>query len=268
MGRSSSLAKLPLQERSPTAVVEVIAQAAAAALSAAKVDVRGCGVGAAGQIHRDSGVLAVAPNLGWRNVPLGALLTARLGRPVRVVNDLAAAAWGELNAGAGRGAQDVYVVFVGSGVGSAIIANGQLVRGAGGVAGELGHTKVIPGGRRCGCGELGCLEAYAGGHNLIAQARELMAAGRSPVLTGLTGGEPARLTPVTLEKAAEAGDAAAKEIHERAGQMLGMAVANMVTVLNPARLILGGGVLMNCAGLRHHVEEGVRSIPRSARAST
>jgi glucokinase len=251
--------KLLLVERSPAAVVEVIAQAAAAALKAAQVDVRGCGVGAAGQIHRDSGVIAVAPNLGWRNVPLGALLTDRLGRPVRVVNDLAAAAWGELNAGAGRGAQDVYVVFVGSGVGSCVIANSQLMRGAGGVAGELGHTKVIPGGRRCGCGELGCLEAYAGGHNLIALAREAMEAGRSPGLLELTGGNPALVTPLMLEHAAQAGDAAAKEIHQRAGQMLGMAVANMVTVLNPARLILGGGVLMNCAGLRHYVEEGVRA---------
>ncbi|HEX8701589.1 MAG TPA: ROK family protein [Myxococcaceae bacterium] len=258
-GQILASAKLPLQERTPARVVEVIAEAATAALKAAKVDVRGCGVGAAGQIHRDSGVLAVAPNLGWRNVPLGSLLTERLGRPVRLVNDLAAAAWGELNAGAGRGAQDVYVVFVGSGVGSCVIANSQLIRGAGGVAGELGHTKVIPGGRRCGCGEQGCLEAYAGGHNLIALAREAMAAGRSPGLTGLTGGDPARMTPLTLEQAAEAGDAAAKEIHQRAGQMLGMAVANMVTVLNPARLILGGGVLMNCAGLRHQVEEGVRA---------
>lgn len=259
-GKMLGYAKLPLGERSPAAVVEVIAMAAAEALSEARVDVTGCGVGAAGQIQKDSGVLSVAPNLGWRNVPLGAMLSERLKRPVRVVNDLAAAAWGELNAGAGRGAQDVYVVFVGSGVGSCIIANGQLVRGTGGVAGELGHTKVVPGGRLCGCGELGCLEAYAGGHNLIAQARELLSAGRSAELTRLTGGDPARLTPVTLEEAAEARDPGALEIHERAGQMLGMAVANMVTVLNPARLILGGGVLMNCPGLRRHLEEGVRSL--------
>jgi glucokinase len=128
------------------------------------------------------------------------------------------------------------------------------------VAGELGHTKVIPGGRRCGCGELGCLEAYAGGHNLIALSRELMSAGRSTILTELTEGDPARITPLTLEKAAEAGDPGAREIHERAGQMLGLAVANMVTVLNPARIILGGGVLMHCAGLRRYVEEGIRAL--------
>ncbi len=259
-GQILASAKLPLLERSPAAVVEVIAHAVDAALAAVNVEVRGCGVGAAGQIPRDTGILAVAPNLGWRNVPLGAMLMERLGRPVRVVNDLAAAAWGELNAGAGRGAQDVYVVFVGSGVGSAIISNAQLIRGAGGVAGELGHTKVVPGGRRCGCGELGCLEAYAGGHNLIAQARELLSSGRSTLLAEMTERDPARLTPVVLEEAAEAGDPGAREIHERAGQYLGMAIANQVTVLNPARLILGGGVLLHCPGLRRYVEEGVRSL--------
>ncbi|WP_225408542.1 ROK family protein [Stigmatella hybrida] len=253
-------AKMALTERSPEAVVESITQAASEAVSLAGVPVTGCGVGAAGQIPGNSGVLAVAPNLGWRNVPLGALLSARLGMPVRLVNDLAAAAWGEFNAGAGRGAQDVYVAFVGSGVGSCIIANGQLVRGSGGVAGELGHTKVIPGGRRCGCGELGCLEAYCGGHNLIGLTRELLASGRSPVLNELTAGVAERITPLTLERAAEAGDPAAVEIHSRAGKMLGMAISNMITVLNPARLILGGGVLMNCPGLRRAVVEGIQAL--------
>lgn len=260
-GRILSSSKMALTERSPAAVVEIIAQAAMAAVAAGGgVTVQGCGVGAAGQIHRDSGILAVAPNLGWRNVPLGAMLTERLKQPVRVVNDLAAAAWGELNAGAGRGATDVYVVFVGSGVGSAIIANTQLVRGAGGVAGELGHTKVVPNGRLCGCGERGCLEAYAGGHNLIALGRELLVSGRTTLLTELTEGDPARLTAQLLEQAADAGDPGALEIHDRAGKMLGQAIANMVTVLNPARLILGGGVLMHCPGIRRHLVEGVQAL--------
>jgi glucokinase len=253
-------AKMALGERSPSAVVESIAHAAKAAVDSAGTAVQSCGVGAAGQIHGDSGVLAVAPNLGWRNVPLGEMLRTRLGYSVRVVNDLSAAAWGELNAGAGRGAQDMYTVFVGSGVGSAIIAGGRLVQGGGGVAGELGHIKVVPNGRRCGCGELGCLEAYVGGHNLIAQTRELLATGRSHLLMELTGGDPARVTPVTLEHAAEAGDAEAREVYERAGLMLALAVANQVTVLNPARLILGGGVLSHCPGLRRRVLEGVQAF--------
>lgn len=258
-GTVLSASKMALTERSPSAVVESIALAALEAVKAAGVPVDRAGVGAAGQIHRDSGVLAVGPNLGWRNVPLGSMLQERLGHSVRLVNDLSAAAWGELHAGAGRGAQDLFVCFVGSGVGSAVIANGQLVGGAGGVAGELGHIKMVPGGRRCGCGELGCLEAYAGGHNLIAQTRELLAAGRSSALLELTEGDPARVTPVVLEKAAELGDLEAREVHERAGNYLALAVANMVTMLNPARLILGGGVLSHCPGLRLRVIEGVQT---------
>ncbi len=259
-GKILASSKTALTERSPAAVVEAIADAAAHALQASGVSVQAAGVGAAGQIQGDTGLLMVGPNLGWRNVPLGALLQERLGYKVRVVNDLSAAAWGELNAGAGRGASDMLTVFVGSGVGSAIIAGGRLVHGAGGVAGELGHTKVVPNGRKCGCGELGCLEAYVGGHNLIAQTRELLATGRSQVLRELTGGDPARVTPVTLEHAAETGDAEAREVYERAGLMLAMAVANQVTMLNPARLILGGGVLTHCPGLRRRVLEGVQAF--------
>ncbi len=257
-GRIIASDKNALSERTPEAVVESIAEAARSAVKAAGTEVRACGVGAAGQILGDAGVLVVGPNLGWRNVPLARLLHERLGYSVRLVNDLAAAAWGEFNAGAGRGAQDMYTVFVGTGVGSAIIAGGRLVHGAGGVAGELGHTKVVPDGRKCGCGERGCLEAYVGGFHLTAMTRELLVSGRSRILQELTGEDPDKVTPVTLEQAVQAGDAGAQEIHERACTLLSLAVANQVTVLNPARLILGGGVLTHCPGLRRRVMEGVQ----------
>ncbi|RKH44218.1 ROK family protein [Corallococcus sicarius] len=259
-GALISSAKAAVMDRTPEGVVETIAQAATEAVkTAGGVKVDGCGVGAAGQIHKDSGVISVAPNLGWRNVPLGEMLKTRLGYGVKVVNDLSAAAWGELHAGAGRGAQDMLVAYVGSGVGSAIIAGGQLVNGGGGVAGELGHIKVVPGGRRCGCGEHGCLEAYAGGHNLIAQTKELLASGNSRILESLVEDNPDRITPLTLETAADMGDPGAKEIYSRAAGFLAVAVANQVTMLNPARLLLGGGVLMHCPGIRLRVLEGVQA---------
>ena len=259
-GALISSAKAAVMDRTPKGVVETIAQAATEAVKmAGVVKVDGCGVGAAGQIHKDSGVISVAPNLGWRNVPLGEMLKTRLGYGVKVVNDLSAAAWGELHAGAGRGAQDMLVAYVGSGVGSAIIAGGQLVNGGGGVAGELGHIKVVPGGRRCGCGEHGCLEAYAGGHNLIAQTKELLASGNSRILESLVEDDPNRITPLTLETAADMGDPGAKEVYSRAAGFLAVAVANQVTMLNPARLLLGGGVLMHCPGIRLRVLEGVQA---------
>ena len=219
--------------------------------------IQGCGVGVAGQLDVQAGRVLVAPNLHWRDVPFGALLEAKLGHPVRLVNDLSAAAWGEFRAGAGQGARNIFVVFVGSGVGSAIIANERLVPGETGVAGEFGHVKVVSDGRMCGCGELGCLEAYAGGHNLIAQMREALESGRETQLRAVSGGDPGQLTPAHLERAALAGDPVAKEIYDRARSFLMLAVANQVTVLNPGRLILGGGVLMHTPALRRSIEEGV-----------
>jgi glucokinase len=250
--------KRVLTDRSVDGVVGTLAEAAGEVLHAYP-HVATCGVGVAGMLEGDTGVVAVAPNLGWRNVPFGALLAQRLGRPVRVVNDLSAAAWGEFRAGAGRGTGDILVVFVGSGVGSAIIATGRLLRGAGGAAGELGHVKVVPeGGRRCGCGETGCLEAYMGGHNLIAQMQELLESGEPTLLRELAAAPGALLSPVLLEEAALRGDAAAAALYDRAVGMLGVSTANLVTLLNPRALVIGGGVLSRCPAMRQRLAEGVQ----------
>lgn len=271
-GRVLSASKLALKRRDPDAAVEALAEAAAAAIAAAQVPVHGAGIGVAGQLVGETGFVAVAPNLGWRDIPFGTLLNRALGQPVRVVNDLTAAAWGELQAGAGRGARHALVVFVGSGVGSALVIDGRLYTGSTGVAGELGHVKVEPGGRRCGCGGRGCLEAYAGGHNLIAQMKELLAEtagkGEGQGLHDRVGGDPARLNPAILEELALGGDAAARRIYERAAGHLSVAIANQVSVLNPERLILGGGVLNNAPGLVARIEEAVTgwSTEVSARA--
>lgn len=251
--------KTALVDRSPAAVVDAVARAAGVAVGECGATVRACGVGAAGQLRGDSGVVLVAPNLGWRNVPFGTMLADRLGHAVRVVNDLSAAAWGEFRAGAGQGERDLLVVFVGSGVGSAVIANGALLCGSNGVAGELGHVKVrTRDGRRCGCGERGCLEAYAGGHNLSAQVRELIASGRAPLLATLVGEDVSQANPSHLEQAALQGDAAARELYDFAAEALAVAIANQITMLNPGRLILGGGVLTRCPALRERVLDGVR----------
>jgi len=272
-GRIVAAAKTALTQRTPEAVVAAIQGAAKDALSLAKetsAEVASCGIGVAGQL-RPGGFVSVAPNLGWRDVPFGQLLAAALGRNVRVVNDLAAAAWGEFSSGAGRGVNDIFVVFVGSGVGSSIISGGRQLHGSTGVAGEFGHTKVVPGaaGRQCGCGERGCLEAYVGGHNLNRQMREAVERlGAGTRLFDLAAGDVSRLTSASLEEAALGGDPAAKEIYDTAALYLGVAVANMVTVLNPARLILGGGVINHCPALRQRVEDHVMAFTNAnARAA-
>lgn len=156
---------------------------------------------------------------------------------------MSAAAWGEFKFGAGRGEDEVYTVFVGTGVGSAIISSGRLLHGASGVAGELGHIKVMRDGRQCGCGQHGCLEAYAGGAGLAAWMQD----------EGLTGNAG------DLERLVESGSAKAKQLFDFVTQSLGVAIANQVTVLNPGRLVLGGGVLMNSPRLTEQVVAHVKS---------
>jgi glucokinase len=233
------------------------------------------GVGVAGQCLGSTGVVLNAPNLGWRDVPFGEMLRGALGLPAIVANDLSAAAWGERRFGAARGIDEVALVFVGSGVGSGLILGGRLHEGASGVAGEFGHVKVRPAraatpARRCGCGEWGCLEAYASGVNVAARVREEIAAGAETRLLDLAGGDLARITAGLVDEAYEGGDGYAVALWNEVGELLGTAVANLVTVLNPARLILGGGVLLGARNLaalvRRHLDERVSRT--AARALT
>jgi glucokinase len=198
------------------------------------------GVGFAGMLR--GSVVVNAPNLGWREVDFGGPLSAAVGRPVRLVNDLSAAAWGEFSAGAAKGSTDSFTVFVGTGVGSAIISSGALMLGSSQVAGEFGHTKLMAeGGRRCGCGQDGCLEAYVGGAKLAEWMKE----------EGLSGGA------ADLEALAASGDATAKRLYEYAAGQLALSIANQVTVLNPGVLVLGGGVLSRCPGMVERIRQVV-----------
>lgn len=262
-GKVLTVERCALPGRSPSEVVAAASRAVAAvAGSRGALSFRRLGVGVAGQVAGESGLVLNAPNLGWRDVPLGALVAREFGVPVRIVNDLAAAAWGESRFGAARGAADALVVFVGTGVGSGLVLGGRLQQGARGVAGELGHVKVRPPragepARPCGCGATGCLEAYAGGANLAARVRAEVAAGAATSVRELVGGDLSRITAWHVEAACAAGDAYARRLWEEVGELLAVAVANAVTLLNPERLVLGGGVLRGSPTLRALVESGV-----------
>lgn len=203
------------------------------------------GIGVAGMLRGDTGVVANAPNLGWRDVNFRALVAARLpGRRVELQNDVNAIAFGEFAFGAGRGALDVLCVFCGTGIGAGLVAGGRLVRGASHAAGEIGHVRVVlgPTARPCGCGAHGCVEAYAGGANLQARARAELGQGTRSSAVALAGGNPALVHPGHLDQAARNGDAYAVALWDEVAPLLAMALANAVTLLNPGRLILGGGV--------------------------
>jgi glucokinase len=206
--------------------------------------VEAVGLGTAGFVDRTRSTVLFAPNLAWRNEPVKKKVEDRIGVPVLVENDANASAWAETVFGAARGYQDVVLITVGTGIGAAIVINGQLYRGRWGVAGEPGHYRVVPGGRLCGCGNRGCWEQYASGNALVAEAREF--AGRSPGgavrLLQLGGGAPGGITGPAITQAAREGDPAALRCFEIVGSWLGQGLADLAAILDPGCFVIGGGV--------------------------
>jgi glucokinase len=198
------------------------------------------GVGAAGLVDLD-GVVRYAPNLDWRDAPLRKQLEDALGTTVLVENDASAAMWGEFCAGAAREVEGGAVMLtLGTGVGGGLVMDGQLRRGSTGVGGEFGHMIVAEGGPRCPCGNHGCLEALASGSAIGRTAREAVAAGRRPE-SALAGIDSLDGTAVT--EAARGGDELAVEVLAEVGGWLGVGIASLVNCLDPAVVIIGGGVL-------------------------
>jgi glucokinase len=218
------------------------------------------GVACAGLIHPATGAVVQAPNLGWRDVPLGAELRRVLGVPVVVENDVRAAAWGEFRFGAGAGADSLIVVFVGTGLGSGAVLDGVLWHGAGNGAGEVGHTQVVTDGLPCPCGARGCLERYVSGSGFQGRFRDALAAGTPTLLKARTRGDVEQLTAALLYEAAQAGDALARDVWRDAVHHLTTALANYVTLLNPRVLVLGGGVIETVPALFDAVAAGVPAL--------
>ncbi|MGH3412777.1 MAG: ROK family protein [Marmoricola sp.] len=189
-------------------------------------DVPAVGVGAAGFVDASRQRVVFAPHLSWRDEPLAARLTDRLGVPVTVDNDANAALWAEHRFGAARGVQDVVLITLGTGIGGALLVGGRTYRGHGGMAGEFGHMQVVPAGRPCECGRTGCWEQYCSGKAL---ARFTTEAGRP-------------LQGPALTEAALAGDVVARGAYQEVGHWLGTGIANVVAGLDPALVVIGGGV--------------------------
>jgi glucokinase len=207
-------------------------------------DIAAVGVGAAGYIDRTRSVVLFAPNLAWRDLDLKADLERQLDLPVVVENDANAAAWGEFQFGAGHDVDDLLLVTVGTGVGGGVVLDGSLYRGAFGVGAEIGHMRVVPDGIRCGCGNRGCFEMYASGTALVREARAAAAAGSllAADLIERAGGDPARITGPLITDAARDGDTFALEHLAELGRWLGEGIASLTAVLDPAVVVIGGGV--------------------------
>ena len=203
------------------------------------------GVACAAFIDRSGSTVFFSPNLAWRDVPLKQRLESVLDLPVIIENDANAAAWGEFRFGAAAEVDDMVLVTVGTGIGGGIVVDGVLMRGAFGVAAELGHMRVVPDGIRCGCGNRGCWEQYASGSALVREARELVASGTPHAaarLSELCAGDPAALSGPDVTRAAVEGDPAAVELLADLGTWIGEGVASVAAILDPELVVLGGGV--------------------------
>jgi len=202
--------------------------------------VKGVGIGAPNGNYYN-GTIEFAPNLRWKGViPLAALFEERLHIPSVLTNDANAAAIGEMTYGAARGMKNFIMITLGTGVGSGIVINGQLVYGCDGFAGELGHVIVRENGRVCGCGRHGCLEAYCSATGVARTAREFLTSRAEPSLLRNIPSE--EITSKDVYDAAIQGDKIACEIFDYTGTILGEALANFIAFSSPEAIILFGGL--------------------------
>jgi len=227
------------EDNQPGAVVDHIVAGIDAVIGQAgipRADVVGVGVSLPGQVDRAGGVSVFAPNFSWQAVPFIDLLRARVDLPLHLDNPLKASTVAELWFGAGRRADDIVVLTIGTGVGAGIAIGGSLIRGVTNCAGEWGHTAIVLDGRLCRCGNRGCVEAYVGAPAIMAQLRDLAPGSR------LLHPEDQDLTLTELAAALGDGDEVADAVIDETARYLGVGIANLINTLNPAIIVLGGWV--------------------------
>ena len=240
-GEISELVKVPSPASDPElmtkTVVELINQ-----LAEGK-EIEAVGIAAAGFIDAKRNEILYSPNLQWRHEPLRSRVQELVSFPVFLENDANAAAWAEFRFGGGKKAQSMVMLTIGTGVGGAIIADGRLIRGGFGIGGELGHIRLIKGGRQCGCGQRGCLEQYGSGTAFLKAARKL-ATSDGPAGRRLRelASENGILTGAEVSQAISEGDVGALSLLRELGDYLGQGLASIVATLDPEVCIIGGGV--------------------------
>jgi len=229
----------PLPPQAPVGVVvDVIRRLAQVLDPGGEIAVAGVGVASTVDL---AGRVRFAPNLGWRDAPLGDMLSEALPARVFVYNDADAACFAEARVGAASGARHAVMLTLGTGIGGGIVVDGKLYRGAGGFAAEIGHMKIVAGGPLCGCGGRGCLEALAAGPAIRARAEHLLAAhpdlaAQSPLRSDRS------ITVKAIFDAARAGDVLAGMVVEETATYLGLGVANIINILDPQVIVLGGSI--------------------------
>lgn len=239
----------PVQE-GPDAVVAHIAKLIKASIAGAKkeigkgFDLAGVGIGAPGPLDTKRGIVRLAPNLGWHDMPLRERVEKAVGLRASLDNDANCATLGEWWLGAARGGKIVVGITIGTGIGGGVVLDGRLFHGASDVAGEIGHTTIDSTGRRCKCGNYGCLEAYASGPAIASRAVEGLESGSPSRLPEYVKGDLAKITAQTVYEAAHDGDEFALEVVRDTARFLGTGVANIINILNPDVVVVCGGVTL------------------------
>ncbi|HET7838942.1 MAG TPA: ROK family protein [Rectinemataceae bacterium] len=240
---SSEKIKTP-REGSAQAVVKALSECVLRTLADAGEGavLAAVGVAVPGPLDRAKGIVRYTPNMGFKDYHLGEELAGRFGAPAVLENDVQAGVLGELRAGALKGMRHAVGVFIGTGIGGGIVMNGELYRGATGSAGEVGHMILQDGGALCGCGNYGCLEALASRTAMAKDALALAASGKAPALIDIAGTDIRKYRSSAFEEAIANGDKKVKVVLDRAAYWVGVGLANLVHVLNPEAIVLGGGM--------------------------
>jgi glucokinase len=205
-------------------------------------EVIGIGIGAPGPLDRDTGLVLETPNLGFTDFPLRNLISAATGLPATLDNDANCATYGEWWLGVGRGSRVLVGLTLGTGIGGGLVIDGEIFHGVSDAGAEFGHMTIDTTGRKCSCGNYGCLEAYASGPAIAARALEGLEEGTESVLPSLVNGNLEAITAATVYEGAVLGDPFAAEVMKETAKVLGVGIANLVNALNPDIVVIAGGV--------------------------
>jgi glucokinase len=215
-----------------------------AASGLSRDDFGGIGIGVPGVLDLENGLVLFLPNLPgtWPRVPLAGFIQDKIGLPVGLLNDVRAITLGEWKFGAGRGVDTLACFAIGTGIGGGLVINGALHLGIGGTAGELGHQTIDFNGPLCGCGNRGCLEAYASGPAIAAMGIKAVIQGQTTAIGALVDHDLNRITAQVISQAASQGDRVAIDIYAQAGEYIGIAAANVLAAISPRKIVIAGGV--------------------------
>ncbi len=227
----------------PEALQEGLKEAIQPLLRSVKGSVSGVGVGVPGLVQYPGGIVRSCANLpGWKEVPLKVLLQRRFRLPVRVDNDVNLMTLAEWKVGAGRGVENLVCITLGTGVGGGLVVEGRLIRGWKGSAGEIGHLPLGEKGPGCPCGGIACLERTVGNREILRWVRRQLAGGAKSRIPELIHHHWDQLQPEVIDRACELGDRLALQTWRRAGEKVGLALVSVVNLLNPEKIVVGGGI--------------------------